>query len=82
MNQEQRIAELEAQLEAERARNAKPAEFYIKVGNKDNVVFGGKGLGQRFPVTLYAPSWLFLLDHAEEIRAFIEENRDRLSWER
>lgn len=56
-------------------------ELNIKLGNKQNVVVGaGGGLGQRFPVTLYAPSWLILLDHKEEILAFIEEHRDELSW--
>ena len=54
----------------------------IKPGNKQNVVVGGAALGQRFPVTLYAPSWLVVLDHADEIRQFIEDNRDELSWER
>lgn len=80
MTDAERIAQLEREL-AE-ARGTQSKEFYIKIGNKQNVVFGGKGLGQRFPVTLYAPSWMFLLDHVEEIREFIEENRDSLSWER
>jgi hypothetical protein len=31
---------------------------------------------------LYAPSWLVVLDHAEEIRAFIEAHRDELDWGR
>jgi hypothetical protein len=50
----------------------------IGFGNK----VGGKALGQRFPVTLYAPSWLKVLDQADEIRQFIEDNRDALTWER
>jgi hypothetical protein len=79
MTDAERIAQLEREL-AEAKGESK--QFYIKMGNKQNVVFGGKGLGQRFPVTLYAPSWMFLLDHAEEIREFIEENRDSLSWDR
>ena len=79
MTDAERIAQLERELAEARGESK---QFYIKKGNKQNVVFGGKGLGQRFPVTLYAPSWLFLLDHAEEIREFIEENRDSLSWDR
>jgi hypothetical protein len=31
------------------------------------------GLG-RFPVTLYKEQWARLLDHAEEIKKFLEEN--------
>jgi hypothetical protein len=54
----------------------------IGFGNKGNVKVGGKALGQRFPVTLYAPSWLKVLDQADEIRQFIEDNKDNLTWER
>ena len=54
----------------------------IKLGNKKNVVVGGKALGQRFPVTLYAPSWLVLLEHKEEILSFIEEHKNDLVWEK
>jgi hypothetical protein len=52
----------------------------IGFGNKGNIKVGGKALGQRFPVTLYANSWLKVLDQAEDIRQFIEDNRDRLDW--
>jgi hypothetical protein len=74
-----RIKELKAELEA--LEGKKPA-LTIKFGNKRNVVVGGPGLKQRFPVTLYAPSWLILLDHADEIRQFIEDHKDELSWDR
>jgi hypothetical protein len=74
------IAELEAKLAALKGTEA--SKLNIKLGNKRNVVVGGKALGQRFPVTLYAPSWLVVLDHAEEIRAFIEAHRDELDWGR
>lgn len=80
MTDQDRIAELERQL-AE-ARGEVKQQLNIKFGNKRNVVVGGPALKQRFPVTLYAPSWLVLLDHAEEIRQFIEDNRDQLSWDR
>jgi hypothetical protein len=55
----------------------------VKIGNKSNVVAGGAGfLGQRFPVTLYAPSWLWLLreENVEALIDFIEANEDTLSW--
>jgi hypothetical protein len=73
----QRIAELEAQLA--QLKGNKPS-ITIKIGNKQNVVVGGTGLKQRFPVTLYAQGWLALLDAADDIRAFIETNKDQLSW--
>jgi hypothetical protein len=72
------IARLKAELEE--ARNESKKKLNIKFGNKRNVVVGGPNLGQRFPVSLYAPSWLVLLDNAEEIRAFIEENKNDLDW--
>ena len=85
MTEQQKIQELEAKLAALQSQQREPVEkpaMYIKFGNKRNVVVGGKALKQRFPVTLYAPSWLALLDHANEIKQFIEDNRDELSWER
>mgnify|MGYP001405039850 FL=1 len=85
MTEQQKIAELEAKLASLQSQQREPVEkpaMYIKFGNKRNVVVGGKALKQRFPVTLYAPSWLALLEHADEIKDFIEANRDSLSWER
>ena len=85
MTEQQKIAELEAKLASLQSQQREPVEkpaMYIKFGNKRNVVVGGKALQQRFPVSLYAPSWLALLDHADEIKQFIEDNRDQLSWER
>jgi hypothetical protein len=85
MTEQQKIAELEAKLATlqnqQREAEEKPS-MYIKLGNKRNVVVGGKALKQRFPVTLYAPSWLALLEQADEIKKFIEDNHDALSWER
>jgi hypothetical protein len=34
------------------------------------------------PLTLYAKSWLRLLDFADQVRGFIEEHRGELSWEK
>ena len=85
MTEQQKIAELEAKLASLQSQQREPVEkpaMYIKFGNKRNVVVGCKALKQRFPVSLYAPSWIALLDHADEIRQFIEDNRDGLSWER
>lgn len=87
MSANERIKELQKQLAEAEQEAIESGEieipYTIKIGNKQNVVFSSaKGLRQRFPVTLYAPGWLFVLDHAEEIREFIKENEANLSWER
>ena len=48
----------------------------IKVSEKGAVSVYGL---QRFPVTLYGNTWLKLLGMAEEIKAFIEANNDKLA---
>jgi hypothetical protein len=70
------------QLRAEIARlkEQQSDKLTIDFGNKGNIKVGGKALGQRFPVTLYANSWLKILDQADEIRQFIEDNKDNLEW--
>jgi hypothetical protein len=65
-----RIAQLEAQV-------AKKSTLTLKVSEKGAVSLYGTG---RFPVSLYAGTWLKVLDMGDEIRAFIEANKDRLSW--
>ena len=78
---EQLRAEVARLKEKEKASNQL---LNIKFGNKRNVVVGGPALGQRFPVTLYAPAWLELLrdENVAAIKQFIEDNKDELSWER
>jgi hypothetical protein len=65
-----RIAELEKQLHGRRTGNL---EF--KIGEKGGVSVYGLG---RFPVTLYYEQWIRLLDTAEDLRAFLEENKGKL----
>lgn len=65
-----RIVELEKQLHGRRSGNL---EF--RVGEKGGVSVYGLG---RFPVTLYYEQWIRLLDAAPELRAFLEENKNRL----
>ena len=65
-----RIAELEKQAGSKRSGNL---EF--RVGEKGGVSVYGLG---RFPVTLYYEQWIRLLDAAERLRAFLEENKSRL----
>ena len=66
-----KLAELEKQVAGGRKRGN--VEF--KVSEKGGVSVYGLG---RFPVTLYYEQWIRLLDHAEPIRQFLEENKSRL----
>lgn len=66
-----RIAELEKQTSGGRPRGS--LEF--RVGEKGGVSVYGLG---RFPVTLYYEQWVRLLDAADGLRKFLEENKSRL----
>lgn len=65
-----RIAELERQ-----AGGRKRGALEFRVGEKGGVSVYGLG---RFPVTLYYEQWIRLLDTADNLRAFLEENKHRL----
>jgi len=65
-----RIAELEKQ-----AGGRKKGSLEFRVGEKGGVSVYGLG---RFPVTLYYEQWIRLLDTADSLRAFLEENKPRL----
>lgn len=65
-----KIAELEKQVQG-RKRGA----IDFKVSEKGGVSMYGLG---RFPVTLYYEQWVRLLEHAEQIREFLEQNKSRL----
>src|ERR1700692_1019375 len=77
--------ELHAEIERLRAENEnlkKPAargQTSLKVSEKGALSVYGMG---RFPVTLYKEQWLKLLGIADEIKAFIEANNDRLKAHR
>lgn len=76
MTEEEMKAELErlkAENEALKARTSRGVS--LKVSEKGGVSVYGLG---RFPVTLYKEQWLKLLDMADDIRRFIEENASRL----
>ena len=64
-------------LKAELAEAKEKSGLRVAMGHKKNVCVYGL---QRFPVTLYAGSWLKLLEIAEEIEAFIAENHEELEW--
>ena len=65
-----RIAELEKQ-----AGSRKKGDLEFRVSEKGAVSIYGMG---RFPVTLYYEQWLRVLDAADRLRAFLEENKGRL----
>jgi hypothetical protein len=65
-----RIAELEQQVHAR-----KPSALEFRVSDKGGVSVYGLG---RFPVTLYYEQWSRLLDHTDELRTFMEENKSKL----
>jgi hypothetical protein len=72
--------EMKAELERLRSENAAlkkgaSAGTGMKVSDKGAVSVYGMG---RFPVTLYKEQWLRLLDMADEIRAFIAANAEKL----
>ena len=65
-----KLAELEKQAQV-RPRGV----LQYKVSEKGGVSVYGLG---RFPVTLYYEQWVRLLDQAEQIRSFMEENKSSL----
>lgn len=75
-------SDLETELERLRAENERLRAVarragVIKVSEKGAVSVYGLG---RFPVTLYPEQWERLLAMADEIRAFIRDNANKLKW--
>jgi hypothetical protein len=66
-----RLQDLEKQVETKKRTGA--MEF--KVSEKGGVSVYGLG---RFPVTLYYEQWTRLLDAADKLRQFLEENKSKL----
>ncbi len=71
----EKLAKLEA--ENERLKSSARKEVYMKVSEKGGLSVYGLG---RFPVTLYPEQWTRLLDMADDVRLFIEDNRGKLKW--
>jgi hypothetical protein len=65
-----KLAELEKQVQGR-----KRGSLDFKVSEKGGVSVYGLG---RFPVTLYYEQWIRLLEQADQIRAFLEENKSQL----
>jgi len=66
-----RLAELEKQTDARK----RSGSLEFRVSEKGGVSVYGLG---RFPVTLYYEQWVRLLDTAENLRQFLEENKSKL----
>jgi len=66
-----RLQELEKQVETKK----RSGSMEFKVSEKGGVSVYGLG---RFPVTLYYEQWTRLLDAAETLRGFLEENKSKL----
>jgi hypothetical protein len=68
--------ELKAKVESmEKKLENGGGELSYKVGDKGGVSVYGLG---RFPVTLYYEQWIRLLDAAEDIRQFLNDNKKKL----
>jgi hypothetical protein len=68
--------ELQARVqELEKKAERRTGEVDFKIGEKGGVSVYGLG---RFPVTLYYEQWIKLLDAAQRIRDFLEENKAKL----
>lgn len=66
-----RIADLEKQVSDKK----RPGRMDFKVSEKGGVSVYGLG---RFPVTLYYEQWQRLLGAADDLRTFLEANKDKL----
>lgn len=65
-----RLAELEKQ-----GANKRSGNLEFRVSEKGAVSVYGMG---RFPTTLYYEQWIRLLDRADDLRSFMEENKSKL----
>jgi hypothetical protein len=73
---EQRLARLEAENKALKEQvDRKPGELRLKISEKGGLSVYGLG---RFPVTLYKEQWNRLLEHVDEIKAFLKDNDQQL----
>lgn len=68
--------ELKARLaELEKTSGRRSGALEFRVSEKGGVSVYGLG---RFPVTLYYEQWMRLLDQADQLRTFLEENKSKL----
>jgi hypothetical protein len=70
---EEKMARLEAENRAlkEQIEERKPGQLRFKISEKGGLSVYGLG---RFPVTLYKEQWARLLEHSDQIKAFLKEH--------
>ena len=69
-----RLAALEE--ENKRLKEQRNAKLSLKVSEKGSVSYYALG---RFPISLYRSQWERLLGMSDQIKAFIEANKDKLA---
>jgi len=74
------IARLTAENELMKARAKAQATARIRLKVSDKGAVQLLGIGSKFGITLYAQTWITVLDMQDQIKAFIEENRPLLSF--
>jgi len=67
--------ELKAKLAALESKQQRTGSMSFKVSDKGGVSVYGLG---RFPVTLYYEQWMRLLEKADDLRGFLQENKEKL----
>jgi hypothetical protein len=74
---EEKLARLEAENRAlkEQIDRRKPGDLRLKISEKGGLSVYGLG---RFPVTLYKEQWSRLLDHADEIKQYLQDHDQEL----
>ena len=72
---QEELARLRAENEELRTERQAPRGLSFRVSEKGAVSVYGLG---RFPVTLYQEQWEKLLAQIDDLKAFIEANRNRL----
>lgn len=72
----QKLAEIEAENVALKAKLASRQHLSLKVSEKGAVSLYGV---RRFPVTFYRSEWERIINHVPAVQAFIEANRASLS---
>lgn len=76
-NPEKKLARLEAENRELRKQIEQRGSGSLRLKVSEKGALSVYGLG-RFPVTLYKEQWTRLLDYADAIRAFIQENDAQL----
>jgi len=75
MDMKAELEKLRRENEELKTARKRGGQLSLKVSQKGAVSLYGMG---RFPVTLYKEQWLKMIDFAEEIKKFIEENNSAL----